>query len=142
MKDKFFLKKVDNNQLDFEVLYELLKNRKFNISHKKSPSFKDHVKFVKKNPYRVWYLALLNDDYVGSIYLKNDNSIGINFKSKYKNKIPFFVEKILNKHKPLRKIASERNGNFFINIANNDIKTKKILLNFGLIHIQSTFLIK
>ena len=129
MKDKFFLKKVDNNQLDFEVLYELLKNRKFNISHKKSPSFKDHVKFVKKNPYRVWYLALLNDDFVGSIYLKNDN-------------LNLFLEKILNKHKPLRKIASERNGNFFINIANNDKKTKKILLNFGLIHIQSTFLIK
>tara|TARA_B100001057_G_scaffold501031_1_gene619846 strand:+ start:1860 stop:2288 length:429 start_codon:yes stop_codon:yes gene_type:complete len=142
MKDKVFLKKVDNNQLDFEVLYELLKNRKFNISNKKTPSFKDHIKFVKKNSYRAWYLAMFNNDYVGSIYLKNDNSIGINFKNKYRNKIPFFLEKILNKHKPLKKIPSERNGNFFINIANGDEKTKKILLDFGLIHIQSTFLIK
>ncbi len=40
---------------DHKFLYELLENRdsRANISHKKMPTYRQHVKFVKSKPYLV-----------------------------------------------------------------------------------------
>jgi len=74
-------------KLDCEFLYDLLKERdpRANISHKKMPSFAQHVKFVMSKPYSKWYVieALKND--VGSIYLTKNNEIGISFKKDFHN---------------------------------------------------------
>lgn len=66
-----------------EILYNLLKERngdnKINISHDGVlPSFRDHQKFIKSKPYRVWFIVL--DEYaspVGSIYISKRDEIGI-----------------------------------------------------------------
>ena len=49
-------------KLDYEFLYELLKERKLinNISHKKMQIFSQHVKFVKTKPYDKWYIIIKN----------------------------------------------------------------------------------
>lgn len=73
---------------DCLFLYDLLKERdpKANISHKKMPSYTQHVKFVMSKPYSKWYVInFLNTD-VGSIYLTKDNEIGIFVKKDFHGK--------------------------------------------------------
>ena len=43
---------------DTQFLYELLKNKdpNSNISHKKMPTYDEHVKFVLSKPYTNWYI--------------------------------------------------------------------------------------
>ena len=64
---------------DYEFLYDLLNQRKTNenISHKKMPTFNEHVKFISSKPYSKWYIIRLNNTNVGSIYLTHLNEIGI-----------------------------------------------------------------
>ena len=72
-----FLKIVSKQ--DHVFLYDLLKerNEKINISHKKMPTFKNHVKFVISKPYKKWYVIIDEKEKVGSIYLSKLNEIGI-----------------------------------------------------------------
>ncbi len=71
------------NKTDHEFLYDLLKHRdqNVNISHKKMPSFKEHIKFVKSNPYSMWYIIKQNNEKIGSIYLSKQNEIGLFMKN-------------------------------------------------------------
>ena len=67
------------SEKDHKFLYELLKEREpsTNISHKKMPTFNEHVNFVLSKPYSKWYIILQGIDEVGSIYLSKQNEIGI-----------------------------------------------------------------
>ncbi len=67
------------SEKDHKFLYELLKEREpsMNISHKKMPTFNEHVNFVLSKPYSKWYIILQGIDKVGSIYLSKQNEIGI-----------------------------------------------------------------
>jgi len=78
---KVTLKSV--NETDNKFLYDLLKTRDpiANISHKKMPSFKEHIKFVKSKPYSKWYIIKHNNEKVGSIYLSKQNEIGLFLKN-------------------------------------------------------------
>ena len=80
-QNKINLKLV--NETDNEFLYDLLKNRNpnVNISHKKMPSFKEHIKFVNSKPYSKWYIIKQNNEKVGSIYLSKQNEIGLFLKN-------------------------------------------------------------
>lgn len=71
------LKEVNTSDLEF--LYHLLEERdpRANISHKKMPTFEEHVKFVLSKPYSVWYVILAKKEKAGSIYLSKQNEIGI-----------------------------------------------------------------
>lgn len=76
------------NQLDFRFLYNLLKERdpKVNISHKKMPSYAEHVKFVKSRPYAIWNVIEYGKQKVGTIYLSKNDEIGIFLKKKFQQK--------------------------------------------------------
>lgn len=71
------LKKVGKN--DYSFLYELLKGRdpKVNISHKRMPSYNQHVKFIQSKPYAIWYIIYCEGKKSGSIYLSKQEEIGI-----------------------------------------------------------------
>jgi RimJ/RimL family protein N-acetyltransferase len=71
------LKPVNNS--DYRFLYDLLKKRdpKANISHKKMPTYKQHVNFVKSKPYTKWYIIQYAKSKIGSIYLSKCDEIGI-----------------------------------------------------------------
>ena len=64
---------------DLRFLYELLKERKpsTNISHRKMPTFNEHVNFVLSKPYSKWYIIYYGKNKVGSIYLSKQNEVGI-----------------------------------------------------------------
>lgn len=76
------------NSSDFRFLFNLLKERdpKANISHKKMPTYLEHVKFVKSKPYSRWYIIVKSKTKVGSIYLSNGNEIGIFLKKIHSGK--------------------------------------------------------
>lgn len=73
---------------DYRFLFTLLKERdpKANISHKKMPSYIEHLKFVKLKPYSKWYIIEHNGKKAGSIYLSKNNEIGIFIKKNLQGK--------------------------------------------------------
>ncbi len=64
---------------DASFLYDLLKEREsnINISHKKMPTYAQHVKFIKSKPYSKWYVIIFDNQKIGSAYLSKQNEIGI-----------------------------------------------------------------
>ena len=80
------LKSVTNS--DIEFLFDLLKERdpSTNISHKKMPTYDEHVKFVQSKPYSKWYIIFKSKQKVGSIYLSKNNEIGIFLSKKFQGK--------------------------------------------------------
>ena len=73
------LKLLPINEKDYEFLYKLLLERKqiTFISHKKMPTYEEHVKFIESEPYSKWYIIQIDDKKIGSIYLTKENEIGI-----------------------------------------------------------------
>ena len=74
---KIKLKSV--NKSDFRFLYDLLQERnpRTFISHKKMPTYEEHVNFVSSKPYSKWYIIEIDGKRSGSIYLTKQNEIGI-----------------------------------------------------------------
>ncbi len=77
MKNNIKLKTVSKS--DYRFLYNILNERKsiVNISHKKMPTYRQHIAFVASKPYTKWYIIYFNSQKVGSIYLSKQNEIGI-----------------------------------------------------------------
>ena len=73
---------------DYRFLYDLLIERdtRVNISHKKMPTYNQHVSFVSAKPYSKWYVILYGVNKAGSIYLTSQNEIGIFIKKSFQNK--------------------------------------------------------
>ena len=86
---------MTNNQIilklvsksDYRFLYNLLKERdsRTNISHKKMPTFNEHIDFIKSNTYSNWFIIKYKNSKAGSIYLSKQNEIGIFIKSEFQN---------------------------------------------------------
>ena len=79
MNNKIKFEKIVGSRNQILVLYQLLKERTNNISHKSMPNFDEHEKFVKNNSYKVWYLVLKDKKNIGSFYIKYDNSYSLDF---------------------------------------------------------------
>jgi hypothetical protein len=87
---------MTNNQIilklvsksDYRFLYDLLKERdsRVNISHKKMPTYNEHLKFIKSKPYTKWYIVKYGTQKIASIYLTSQNEIGIFIKKTHQNK--------------------------------------------------------
>lgn len=142
LKDRIVtLERVNGTDGQIRELYEILIKRTHNISNTKLPSFKEHVKFVKNHPYRIWYLITANSDCIGSAYIMEDNCVGINLIKNF----DFFqnvVKTILKKHKPLKEIKSVRPPYFYINVAVSNKEVEAELIKVQAKKIQSTFILK
>ena len=70
---------------DYKFLYQLLSERDehTNISHKVMPTFNQHIRFVKSKPYSKWYIIIMDDKKVGSVYLTKINEMGIFLKKEF-----------------------------------------------------------
>ncbi len=125
-----------------ESLYELLKKKEHNISHESTPKYYDHINFVRSHPYRKWYLIEHLSNVVGSVYLTNDNVIGINLPSKGCQDYIELINLILASHKPLRPINSVRSKYFLINTNPNNLNLISALKSLNMHHIQNTYALK
>ena len=74
---------------DHRFLYQHLKERNpsANISHKKMPTYAEHVRFVMSHPYSKWYIIIHKNKKIGTIYLTKQNEIGIFIKNKVQGKL-------------------------------------------------------
>ena len=75
---------VEKTLEHIEVLYSLLNKRSHKISHTKQPSFSEHKNFVLNHPYIAWYLIQMNGDWIGTVYLLDNNTISFFLEKKNK----------------------------------------------------------
>ena len=132
---------IKSSNKHIETLYNLLKKRVHNISHDQIPSFEEHRSFVLNHPYRKWFLVKNNDIYFGSIYVLDNNCIGINMDTDNVDIIKKSIHWILTEIKPLPGIKSIRNKNFHININPNNKKMAKLLKDLDARLIEHTYII-
>ena len=96
--------------MDYRFLYNLLKERDplANISHKKMPSYHEHVLFVSSKPYSKWYVILYGANKVGSIYITTQNEIGIFIKKSFQDKQigSVVLKKLIQKNPNKRYLAN------------------------------------
>ena len=126
------LKSVSKN--DYRFLYNLLKERdsKTNISHKKMPTYNEHVNFVSSKPYACWYIIEYNEKKSGSIYLSKNSEIGIFLKKSLQGKdIGRISLELLIKKNP--------KSRYFANISPKNNKSIKFFKNNNFKLIQYTF---
>jgi len=119
---------------DFLFLFKLLKERNpsENISHKKMPTYKEHIKFISSKPYKKWYIIKYQDRKVGSIYLTDMNEIGIFIKKEFqvKNIGTKAIKSLMKKDSRIRYLA---------NINPKNIKSIKFFKKNGFKLIQYTY---
>ena len=126
------LRKVSEN--DNKFLYNLLKERDsdVNISHKKMPTYTEHVKFISSKPYSKWFIIEYNNKKSGSIYLSKNNEIGIFVKKSFRgNKIGENALKLL-----IEKYPKSR---YLANINPKNKESIKFFKKFKFKLIQHTF---
>ena len=122
-----------------EILYQLLQQREYNISHSAIPTFKTHYEFVKNHPYRDWFLVKENNNYIGSLYLKYDNSIGLNLGEVNCNLLKTCVDFIKLNFKPAAPQPSMIPPYFYINVAATNEKLKSTANAVKLRPLQLSF---
>ena len=95
---------------DYRFLYNLLKERdpSANISHKKMPTYHEHVLFVSSKPYLKWYVILYDTNKAGSIYVTSQNEIGIFIKKSFQDKQigSIVLKKLIQKNPKKRYLAN------------------------------------
>jgi len=124
MNSNVKLKQVTKNDMLF--LYELLKNRdrNANISHKKMPSYDEHVEFVMSKPYTNWYIIECDKKNVGSIYLSKRDEIGISINNDFEyDQIAKMALKLLMKINPRKR--------YRVNVSPKNIRLQEFFLKSG-----------
>ena len=126
------LKLVTENDALF--LYDLLKTRdsRANISHKKVPSYDEHVHFILSNPYTIWYIIEYEGKKIGSVYLSKQDEIGISLvdDSLY-DKIGKSVIKLLIKNNPRKR--------YLANVSPQNKKLQDFFVNSGFTGLEYTY---
>jgi RimJ/RimL family protein N-acetyltransferase len=131
-KNKIKLKIVSKS--DYIFLYNLLKERdsKVNISHKKMPTYNEHLKFIKSRPYKKWYVVKYGELKIGSVYLTSQNEIGIFVKKSFQNKKYGGI--IL-----CQLIQENPRKRYLANVNPKNIRSEKFFKSHGFKFIQKTF---
>ena len=129
-----FVKLRQVNSTDVKFLYNLLKERspEDNISHKKIPTYIEHVKFIKSKPYTNWYIIYGNKKKIGTIYLSKQDEIGIFLKKDCQNKgVGKIAMNLL--------ISKNTRSRYLANISPKNKKSKKFFKKQGFKLIQYTY---
>ena len=137
---EYRFEKVQITKKHIDILFNLLSNRKFSISHKEMPSYSEHEKFVNSHPYKHWLLISHKNIYIGSFYIQYDNSIGINLDPlSYDNALPLIIKKIKISFKPSPAVKSKISKKFFINVPVEDKSFNKKVQELGYLPSQISY---
>ena len=135
MNSNIKLNPVTKNDMSF--LYELLKNKdpNSNISHKKMPSYAEHIEFVMSEPYTNWYIIECDKKNVGAIYLSKQDEIGISINNDYEyDQIAKTALKSLMKLNPRKR--------YLANVGPNDVRSQEFLLKNGFTGLEHIYEMK
>jgi len=127
------------NETEIIFLFELLKEREFNISHYSLPSFDEHKKFILSNPYYKFAIIFFEKRRIGSIYLKDDNTVGLHLLKKFEKYTSKVITSFEENFKPLEPIKSYRTSSFCFYVSPKDNFRKKILLEKDYEIVSITF---
>lgn len=140
MKIDLELIKPDSTQVG--ILFDFLKKRNHKISHAQMPNYDEHRSFVKNNPYVAWYLVKSNESYMGSVYITDQNTIGINIMEEFMPEaISPIISEITKTHHPLPEIKSIRAPKFSVNVSPGNLKLINALQSHGCKLVQLTYTI-
>ena len=132
MNSNIKLNQVTKNDTLF--LYDLLKNKdpNANISHKKMPSYDEHVEFVMSKPYTNWYIIEYEKKNVGAIYLSKQDEIGISVSNDYE------YDQIV---KPALKLLMKLNQRkrYLANTSPKDVRSQEFLLKNGFTGLEYVY---
>ena len=124
---------------DADILYELLSSRRYQISHESMPSKEEHAQFIQSSPYLQWFLVKENNSVVGSFYVKDDNSVGINLITPSKRLVGKIIEYVKNNIQIAEAVKSQIPRFFFINVAEANQELKQILNELGCSPVQTAY---
>ncbi len=127
---------------DINILYNLIIEKKHNISNFNPPSFEEHKSFVKNHPYKQWFKILYKNNLIGTFYLSKINTIGITLNCNDYTIYMEVIKKILIEYQPEPEIKSIRNKYFTINCSPSNKELIKALKQLGLELIQETYIYK
>ena len=131
-----------NNEHQIVALYDLLSKRNHRISHQRMPSYAEHYDFVINHPYRAWFLLKQYQEYIGSFYISDQNTIGINILDGFLSEvIPLIIFKVKSSFSPLPPIKSVRSGFFSVNVAPDNVNLIAGLERFGCKLAQVSYVI-
>lgn len=132
---------VPSNEQVIE-LYNLLARRKHGISHHSSPSLEQHISFVESHPYRFWFLIYIDKEAIGSFYISNENTIGVNIvHNESLQLLSDILEFVKQRYSPLPAVKSVRGDVFAINVPPDNDFLIKSLRELGAKLIQITYAI-
>jgi len=133
------LSNVSEEPDNVHILFNLLLTRTTGISHKTMPDYKDHSSFVANHPYKAWYFVMAGGEPVGSCYVKDDNSIGLNVEFENHEELFTVLQLLTSSLTPEPEIRSVRPNYFYINVSSDNIKLQRQLVAIGLNPIQLSF---
>lgn len=127
-----------NKQEAYGVLYSMLLQRledeNSNISHKKMPTWQEHIDFVKADIYQDWFIVFdeKTDELVGQFYITNNNEIGIYIINKFRRK--GYATHIMNTI-----LKWDKKVNYLANINPKNEASIKFFEKWGFKHIQNIY---
>ena len=139
MEKELHYELIESTENYFQILYKLLQDRKFSISHEDVPTFEDHKEFVKKHPYKYWYIISNGKEIIGSFYINYDNSIGLNLIHQNKKILTEIITFIKTKFKPEKPKKSLIPKNFYINVSSQNYELIKIFSDLNILKIQISY---
>jgi hypothetical protein len=130
----------DDGQI--KILYDLLSKRNHQISHTQMPSYAQHCDFVRNHPYVSWYLVKVSGSYIGSFYVTDQNTIGINILNDWVGStVSAVIDQIKSKFIPLPAIKSVRSEFYSINVAPGNAELIYALERSGCVLAQLSYVI-
>lgn len=137
--EKFLFEKVTATPNQKLLLFKLLRERKYKISHTFLPNENDHNKFVEEHPYRGWYIVKEKDIGIGSFYIQFNNSIGINLNKQTQNCIEEIINFIKVRYVPQPESLSQIPPYFYINIPIENLELKAIFDKMKINSLQISY---
>ena len=119
---------------DAEFLYELLKQRegRVNNSHRSSPTWEEHLSYIKNHSYKSWDIIWIENNRIGYIYLTQRDEIGIFVDKKFQGS--GYGSQALKQF--MKKNGKKR---YLANINPTNYKSIQFFGKHGFIHIQNTY---
>jgi hypothetical protein len=130
---------VQSSREHIHVLYELLNERRLNISHKSRVSLAAHRRFIQSNPYRFWFLVKDRTGYLGAVYVTTNNHIGLDLRQYAFKYCRIILKFITQSVPPLPSVPSVRRQGFAVNVNPENRRLKNQLIKFGAKKTQETF---
>lgn len=124
-----------------DALYQLLAARRHGISHASMPTMAMHRRFVRRHPYRVWYLLQAGGAWIGSLYLLPSNAVGLSMRDGCHGRVPEVLARLFARHRPLPAVPSVRAGSFSFNVSPSDRRLIAALKAMGGAAIQHTYVL-